>query len=72
MGTIRPDRDNSWLTASPLVAGLAEHMMGRSDPLAAQWLIRVTLALWYFPMKDRDAEYELVARFVGPGFCPEA
>ena len=36
------------------------------DPLAAQWLIRVTMALWFWPVKDQAAEYELVHRFVGP------
>ena len=45
---------------------MAEEIIGHVDPLAAQWLIRVTLALWYWPLKDRVAEYELVQRFVGP------
>lgn len=68
MGAIRPDQDNGWLTASPLVADLAERMIGRADPVAAQWLIRVTLALWYFPIKDRELEHEIAARFIGPTF----
>lgn len=71
MGAIRPDQNNGWLTGSPLVEELAERMIGRSDPLAAQWLIRVTLALWYFPVKDRESEYEIAARFVGPSFTVE-
>jgi AcrR family transcriptional regulator len=68
MGAIRPDHDSGWLTSSPLVATLAEEMIGRSDPLAAQWLIRATLALWYWPVKNRDTEREIAARFIGPCF----
>ena len=66
MGSIKPDHDGDWLTDSPGVADLAEEILGRVDPLAAQWLIRMTLALWYWPLKDRAAEYELIRRFVGP------
>lgn len=69
MGAVRPDHDTGWLTASPLVAGLAEEMIGRTDPLAAQWLIRATLALWYWPVKDRDDERAVVAQFIGPCFA---
>jgi AcrR family transcriptional regulator len=68
MGTIRPAHDTRWLTASTMATDLAERMIGRSDPLAAQWLIRVTLALWYWPIEDRETEYELASRFVGPPF----
>lgn len=66
MGDVRPDHDSGALTASPLVAKLAEEMLGRHDPLAAQWLIRVTFSLWYWPLKDRQTEYDLVNRFAGP------
>ncbi|BBZ55774.1 hypothetical protein MPHO_27660 [Mycolicibacterium phocaicum] len=66
MGDIRPDRDSGAVTASPLVAKFADEMIGRHDPLAAQWLIRVTFALWYWPLKDKQSEYELVKRFAGP------
>lgn len=68
MGTISPDHDSGWLTASPLVADLAGQMIGRSDPSAAQWLIRATLALWYWPVKDRATEREIATRFIGPCF----
>ncbi|MDT5409504.1 MAG: hypothetical protein QOG14_1724, partial [Mycobacterium sp.] len=30
------------------------------------WLIRVTLALWYWPLKDQAAEHEVLQRFLGP------
>ena len=66
MGSIQPDHDGEWLTDSPGVAELAEEIIGHVDPLAAQWLIRITLALWYWPLKDRAKEYELIRRFVGP------
>lgn len=58
-----PDRDAGTVTASPFVAKMAEEMIGRSDPLAAQWLIRITFALWYWPVKDKHTEHELVKRF---------
>ena len=66
MGSIQPNHDGEWLTDSPGVADLAEEVIGQVDPLAAQWLIRVTLALWYWPLKDRVAEFEMIRRFVGP------
>jgi hypothetical protein len=39
------------------------------DPLAAQWLIRTFLALWYWPLNDADAEDEMVRRFLGPSYA---
>jgi AcrR family transcriptional regulator len=66
MGSIKPDHEGEWLTDSPGVTDLAEEILGHVDPLAAQWLLRITLALWYWPLKDRAAEYELIRRFVGP------
>jgi AcrR family transcriptional regulator len=66
MGEIRPNQDSGAVTASPLVAKIAEEMLGTNDPLAAQWLIRVTFSLWYWPLKDKQTEYELVKRFAGP------
>ena len=58
--------DGGTVTASPFVAKMAEEMIGRSDPLAAQWLIRTTFALWYWPAKDKHTEHELVKRFAAP------
>jgi hypothetical protein len=34
--------------------------------LAAQWLIRITFSLWYWPLKDKQTEHELVTRFAAP------
>ena len=58
--------DGGTVTASPFVAKMAEEMIGRSDPLAAQWLIRITFALWYWPVKDKHTEHEMVKRFAAP------
>lgn len=66
MGAIRPDHDGEWLTESPMVSHVAKEIIGRADLEAAQWLIRITMALWYWPVKDPEAEYQLVKRFVGP------
>ncbi|MGB3893296.1 MAG: TetR/AcrR family transcriptional regulator [Mycolicibacter sinensis] len=59
-----------WLTDSPAIARFAGEMIGADnpDPLAAQWLIRVFLALWYWPLKDGDAETAAVRRFLGPPY----
>lgn len=66
VGQIRPDRDSGAVSASPLVAKIAEGMIGHSDPLAAQWLFRITFSLWYWPLRDKQAEEELVRRFAAP------
>jgi hypothetical protein len=49
-------------------------MVGLSapDPLAAQWLIRTFLALWYWPLKDADAEDQMVRRFLGPSYAVDS
>ncbi|OBB69162.1 TetR/AcrR family transcriptional regulator [Mycobacterium sp. 852014-50255_SCH5639931] len=66
MGVTRPDQDSRAVTASPLVAKITEEMIGHHDPLAAQWVIRATFSLWYWPVKDKEIEREIVNRFVGP------
>ena len=68
IGATSSDNDRRWVTASPLVAQLAEEMIGHADPLAAQYLIRVTFALWCWPVEDRGSEAELIRRFIGPSF----
>jgi AcrR family transcriptional regulator len=59
-----------WLMTSPMVAGFAAEVLGgqRPDPLLAQWLIRVVLSLWYWPVKDADTENEMLQRFLAPLF----
>jgi AcrR family transcriptional regulator len=58
---------SEWITSSPTVTGFAAEMLGHDndDPLAAQWLIRVFLALWCWPLKDPAAERTMVQRFLG-------
>jgi AcrR family transcriptional regulator len=67
MATLPSDE---WLTDSPVVTRFATEMVGLTtpDPLAAQWLIRAFLALWYWPLKDADAEEQMVRRFLGPPY----
>ncbi|UMB68301.1 TetR/AcrR family transcriptional regulator [Mycobacterium paraterrae] len=61
---------SEWLTTSPVVSSFAAEMLGEdnADPLAAQWLIRVFLALWCWPVKDAAAQRVMVQRFLGPSF----
>jgi AcrR family transcriptional regulator len=58
---------SEWITSSPTVIALAAEMLGpqNDDPLAAQWLIRVFLALWCWPVNDPVSERALVQRFLG-------
>jgi AcrR family transcriptional regulator len=59
---------SEWLTTSPVVTAFASEMLGQdnTDSLAAQWLIRVFLALWCWPLKDSATERAIVERFLGP------
>ena len=59
MGSPRHADDVSWLIASPVISTLAEEMLGgsQSDPAAAQWLIRVVLSLWYWPVMTPPPNY---------------
>ncbi|WP_395311016.1 TetR/AcrR family transcriptional regulator [Mycobacterium sp. AMU20-3851] len=60
---------NDWITDSPIVTRFADEMVGgAADPLASQWLIRTFLALWYWPVKDAEAEREMVRRYMGAGY----
>ncbi|WP_406815773.1 TetR/AcrR family transcriptional regulator [Mycobacterium sp. M23085] len=65
---IAPDVD--WVTTSPVIASFAAEMLGEDnqDPLAAQWLIRVFLALLCWPVRDSAAQHALVERFLGASF----
>lgn len=58
---------SEWITNSPAVNGFAAEMLGleEDDPIAAQWLIRVFLALWCWPLKDPDAQRTMLQRFLG-------
>ena len=70
MGSAPHADDVAWVIASPVIADLAEEMIGGSqpDPAAAQWLIRVVLSLWYWPVNEPGSELQLIERFLGPLF----
>jgi AcrR family transcriptional regulator len=65
---------NESFAYSPVVTRFATEMVGLStpDPLGAQWLIRVFLALWYWPLHDAEAEQQMVRRFLGPPYEVDA
>jgi AcrR family transcriptional regulator len=65
-------QEMSWLTGSPIVAGFATDLNGltEDDPQAAQWIVRVVMAMLYWPVEDARVEREMVQRFVAPAFGP--
>jgi AcrR family transcriptional regulator len=64
---------SDWITNSPAVNGFAAEMLGleNDDPLAAQWLIRVFLALWCWPLKDPTDQQNMLQRFLGPPYSSD-
>jgi AcrR family transcriptional regulator len=74
MRPMHPSVAGEWVTSSPVVTELASEMLGgdEPDPVAAQWLIRVFLALWSWPVADRDAERALVTGFFAASFVESA
>ena len=62
---------SEWITNSEAVKGFAAEMLGlqNDDPLAAQWLIRVFLALWCWPLKDAADQQTMLQRFLGPPYA---
>ena len=64
---------SEWITSSPAVTGFAAEMLGlqNDDPVAAQWLIRVFLALWCWPVKDADVLRAMLHRFLGPPYSTD-
>lgn len=64
MTSAQGHNDGAWLSASPVVASLAERILGDDDHVAVQWLIRTTFSLWYWPVGDASQEEALVRRFV--------
>jgi AcrR family transcriptional regulator len=72
MRSIHATPVDEWITSSPSTTALAAEMLGPDydDALAAQWLIRVFLALWCWPLKDPAAERALVERFLGSSYSP--
>ncbi|MBO0854222.1 MAG: helix-turn-helix transcriptional regulator [Nocardia sp.] len=73
ISAIRSGRNGEWVTESAIVERLAEEIIGdpQPDSAAAQWLLRVVLALWCWPVKDPDVEYQMLKNFLGPAFSHE-
>jgi len=73
MGPMHLAPGSEWLTNSPVVTALAGEMLGQQkpDPLAAQWLIHVFLALLCWPLKDPAAQRVMVDRFLGASYRHE-
>jgi AcrR family transcriptional regulator len=63
-------QEMGWLTDSPIVAGFATDINGLTDddPAAAQWIVRVVMAMLFWPVGDSEAEREMIERFVAPAF----
>lgn len=64
-------QEMNWLTESPIVAGFATELNGLTDDdaQAAQWIVRVVMALLYWPVGDPDVEHEMLQRFIAPAFA---
>ncbi|NEW40335.1 helix-turn-helix transcriptional regulator [Nocardia cyriacigeorgica] len=60
---------DEYLTASPVLTRIAAALTGTADDQAAQWIVRVVLALLTWPLPDPAAERQMVQRFVTPGFA---
>jgi AcrR family transcriptional regulator len=63
---------NRSLLQSPRLAATAAELSGLTvdDPAAAEWVVRVVLALLYWPIGDAVAEEAVVRRFVAPTMAP--
>jgi AcrR family transcriptional regulator len=66
------DDANRSLLQSPRLAATAAELSGLTvdDPLAAEWVVRVVLALLFWPIGDVVAEEKLVRRFIAPTMTP--
>ncbi len=58
------------LTSSDAVMSFAAEFAGvaEDDAEAAGWIVRVVLALLFWPADDQAAEQRLLERFIAPGF----
>lgn len=68
----RGARGTTWLTTSPAVADFAAELTGLADDdaQAAQWIVRLVMALLFWPGTDARAEHQMLQRFVAPAFEP--
>ncbi len=70
VGSIRGAQAMTWLTESPIVGEFATDLNGLTDDdsQASQWIIRVVMAMLYWPVGDAEIEGEMLQRFVLPAF----
>ncbi|ODQ96627.1 TetR/AcrR family transcriptional regulator [Mycolicibacterium holsaticum] len=63
-------RDLTELPSSPVLGRMAADLTGITDDdaQAAQWIVRVVMALAIWPVVDDDVERHMVERFVAPAF----
>ena len=61
------------LVTSDTVTGFARDLAGLADddPEAANWIVRVVLALLFWPATDSATERRMLERFLAPGFGPD-
>ena len=64
----------TWFTESAVVARFARDINGlaEDDSQAGQWIVRIVLALMYWPVNDAETERQMVQRFVSPAFSAAA
>jgi AcrR family transcriptional regulator len=61
----------TWLAESPIVADFAVDLNGLvdDDTDAVQWIVRIVMAMLYWPVGDADTERRIIERFVMPAFA---
>jgi AcrR family transcriptional regulator len=65
---VRSGGSNAYLSGSPVIAEMASAVLGGApDDDAANWIVRVVLALVEWPFPDAAAERRVVERFVASG-----
>lgn len=67
LGSIPGAGNLQWIGHSPLPPRLAAELTGIADgdEQAAQWIVRIVLALLFWPVEDPGAERALIERFLG-------
>ncbi|WP_283615839.1 TetR/AcrR family transcriptional regulator [Mycolicibacterium poriferae] len=65
--SMRGASELQWVSRSPIPPTLAAELTGITDgdDEAAQWIVRIVLALLFWPVDDPGAERAMVQRFLG-------
>jgi AcrR family transcriptional regulator len=66
--SMRGASELQWVGRSPLPTALAAELTGiaRDDDEAAGWIVRIVLALLFWPVEDAAAERAMIQRFLAP------